>query len=166
MIKKKRNKVAGICFMVAIIGSVVVLGGVAYRKYFSPDAVIKGYLKNQFNYMSENIEVMQEKREQFLADELLQESLASGVVEEQREYAVENGECCELQDVHVEKTEDGSYFFEVWYSLRYDVYEVEDKLIHANGVMEVLQVDGFKNRISSMEVLHACEEVLEKEYKQ
>lgn len=49
--------------------------------------------------------------------------------------------------------------------MRYDTFEVDDKRMHVNGVIEIKRVTGIMNKISSIEVIHGCEERMEKEYK-
>ncbi len=148
-----------------LFGVVALLGIWGYKRFFSPEAVIEYYLRNQFNYNGKSIEEMQERRKRFLSDALLLSSQSSGAVEERKAYAITNGESCTLQDMILEKKEEQSYFFEVWYCLRYDTFEIEDKRMHVKGVMEVERANGLLKKISSIEVIHGCEEIMEKEYR-
>lgn len=159
MIKTKKNKV-GIAVIVFL--SLLVIAW-SYKEFFSPEAVIKGYLVNQFNYDDTSIGKMQLRREKYLSPELLSESQRSGEAEERKQYAITNGEHCTLQGMEIQRAEDGKYMFEIWYWLRYDAFETDNKRMHVSGIMELTRADIFFRKISSMEVMHACEEIIEKE---
>ncbi|MGN1085175.1 MAG: hypothetical protein ACI4QX_09225 [Lachnospiraceae bacterium] len=162
MIKTKKNKSVYIIYLLVCI--VLFMAGIwLYRSFFSPEATIKQYLINQFNYDAASIEEMQLRRERFLSRELLLKSEESGETEVRRVYAAANGEHCSLQSMKVEKKEKGLYTFEVWYYLRYDSLEVEDKCIHVCGTMEMSRNGGLLKKISSIKAEHSCEENMEKE---